>query len=230
MEDTEFIKKLRDFLHEVRDKSFADALETHGFDSNGAALAAFSGGVNALRDKAKTCRLNKEETRERMISRLQEIEQSIFDAFIAFHTTKSKSAFEGVSLDKLDFVAEVLGEVSDAPHCPIDRDDFAAATLELIASVNAWDIDSYVKRTLVLELNSLLSIATSEKLYSDNDLRRRVKAIVADFAYQFAEHDKDFMSKFEKMRYYASRVFLSAPTAIGITSDGTTIAGLLPKP
>lgn len=214
-----------------------DNSKTDKFD-----VFAFS---EALQDAISTISgidYKKEETRERHLDVLNELRDD-FMAILSFRTLDSVASianssgrsqnFENIiarfraNRPKLFPISEQLSEKEINLSEPLNREDFSNSTDKLIKEIHAWDIDEFEKRTLVLSLNSIRRILDEGQTYSDSELRRRVKEVVADFQNEFNTMDKEFDTHLEAIMRWAKPAWRVGTGVLSIVASGAGIAGLL---
>lgn len=112
----------------------------------------------------------------------------------------------------------------------LDRLSLSEATNSLIESVrSSSSIPDYARRVLELKLSALTRILVECSHYSDDEIRRRVKAVYADFCAEFERHDKSVMPLSEKMRGWARSVSKPGVLALALTADLGSVVGLIAK-
>lgn len=145
-------------------------------------------------------------------------------------TATAGSVVEPAHLLMAETIAELLenGGVSAPDQAP--REIMIAQTERLIADVKDWDLDEYAKKILLMKLNSLEKVIQASDIYSERELRLRVKSIIADFAVQFSDWDKKHQTKLERLKQWARTGFFAGTTVLGLTSDVATVTALLSPP
>ncbi|MEO0670309.1 MAG: hypothetical protein AAFZ99_20510 [Pseudomonadota bacterium] len=128
-------------------------------------------------------------------------------------------------------MAAAMSEAMDVQTYDLDRPAFIAHTSELIEDVKKWDIDQFAKKSLLLSLDVVRKQSEAESISTtDVEIRRRIKMVVASFAIEFAEMDKEFESRWETLKRWARFGYGGASVPLGLTADASAVAGLLPKP
>lgn len=113
---------------------------------------------------------------------------------------------------------------------PLDRDKFSESTSELIKTVQATPMPDIAKKALLLKLNAIRRIVHEAGIYSDDDIRRRVKAVVADFNAEFSIADAAHDSIRDKLWKWAKAVSKPGIFALALTADASAVVALLPPP
>lgn len=108
--------------------------------------------------------------------------------------------------------------------------DFSVATEELIDGLESLELDAYVKETLRIELRAVLRTVCVGRQYSSEMVRKRVKAIYADFREEFEYHDRNFEKLDEMLKRWMGKALGAGARLLGITADVTSVAGLLSPP
>ena len=101
----------------------------------------------------------------------------------------------------------------------LDREALAKKTLNLLRSFKESDLSDYEKNAVALKMNSIVRISVEGSVYTDAEIRNRVKAIYADFCAQFDQADKKHASYLDKMKHWALRACGLGTSALAITSD-----------
>ena len=121
--------------------------------------------------------------------------------------------------------AVASGKLTDSTV--LDKDGLLISTRNLVDDVRASPIPEYAKRVLELKLSALSRILVECDHYSDDEIRRRVKAIYADFCAEFDMHDKAVMPLREKMKCWAVGVSKPGVLALALSADVSGVAGFL---
>jgi hypothetical protein len=156
--------------------------------------------------------------RNRVIDRLVRQGQS---------TTTLLNATEFASLDG---IVDQIAEKGVASSGISNRAEIISATESLIEDTKKADVDDYTRKALLIKLHSFQRVVQAADLYSDSQLRSRIKSIVADFAAEFATMDKRHRPFFERVVQWGRSSLRASGGAIGLIADGTTVAGLLGPP
>ena len=110
----------------------------------------------------------------------------------------------------------------------LDREAFLADTRHLLDNLAELELPEYAARVLHIKMSSLVRIIETCSEYSDDEIRRRIKSIFADFCAEFAEHDKKHQKAWEKMTGWAKSAMLPAGLlCLGLVADASAVAGLL---
>lgn len=164
-----------------------------------------------------------------IIGRLRSIQDGFIQVSGAPGTKEFTAAFPAHDTAEL---IRAFGDAADtgvvAIDQALDRESFLAETRNLLDFVNEMEIPAYASRVLHLKLTSLVRIVETCAEYSDDEIRRRIKAIYADFCAEFSANDKGYEKAFDTMTRWAKTAMV--PTGLlclGLVADAATVAGLL---
>ena len=181
--------------------------------------------------EVENCNLGKVKKQVRFRETLTSFRGAMIESFLRREFTKVGTIFDQSEIEKIGAIADTVSELILGDVEPLDRDEFSKKTLEMIAEVKAWGLEGYANRSLVLGLGLIAEISSSAATsVSDGEIRRRVTRLVAAFAVEFAHLDKDFESRWDKIRRWAKLGYQGSALPLALTADVATIAGLLPKP
>lgn len=168
---------------------------------------------------------------EKLTSRLISVRKASTNLVVKRSATGTTGAVvDQAHLVMAEGIAELLENGGVSAPVTMPRETMIAQTEKLIADVSDWDLEDYAKKALIMKLNSLERIIQASDIYSENELRLRVKAIVADFAVEFAEWDKEHQTMLERLKQWARVGFFGTTTVLGLTSDVSAVIALLPGP
>lgn len=166
-----------------------------------------------------------------LINRLNEIQQVLINALSTRGTagTSGPLVSEVITERALSIAEQIENAgISNAP--PPTREIMVGETEALISEVKDWDLEEYAKQTLLIHLTNVTRIVQAADTYSASELRLQVKAIIADFASEFAAMDKKHQTKLERLVMWGRRGFFAGTILLGLTSDVTSITAALPSP
>ena len=181
--------------------------------------------------EVEACQFKREDKGPRYISELQNFKATLLETMINRDRGSKGPLFSEGSVERIGGVCEAVTEALDDNANKLDRSSFAEATRTLKDEIQNWKIGEFEKRSLLLSLNMLIAqSAASETSFSDNEIRRRVKLVVAGFAVEFSTLDKEFETWFEAIKRWARLGYQGSSVPLGITNDAIKIAGLLAGP
>jgi len=229
------IEKLLDSLEELnrasKDVSIEAALvrvsESGECDES---LSEMIAAFQDAREEIERTAFRRVQIRDRYLEDLALIQNGLLAAVIRRDKGTTGPLFNSALIEKIRGIADGIVEKSPGDPMPIDRSSFLESTSETIKEIEEWGLAEYSRRSLLLQMNMMSAMINASRTYSDGQIRRRVKQIVADFAVEFATMDKEFESRWETIKRWAKTAFRGAPNMIGLTADVSEIAGLLPKP
>lgn len=166
-----------------------------------------------------------------LINRLDEAVREIVNAL----STRGAGGTTGplvkdAVIERLLSIAEQLENAGISSHTTATRQDMIRETEALITEVKDWELEDYAKRTLMMQLNYVARVIQAADSYSEGELRLRVKAIIADFASEFATMDKKHQTQLERLAMWGRRGFFAGTVLLGLSADVTTITAALPPP
>jgi hypothetical protein len=166
-----------------------------------------------------------------LLERLDAAQKAIINALAKRGGGNTNGALVSeVIVERLLSIAEQVENAGISGAASASREDMIRETEALIADVKAWDLEDYAKRALLLQLNNVARVIQASDTYSTADLRLRVKAIIADFASEFAQMDKKHQTQLERLVLWARRGFFAGTVLLGLTADVATITAALPAP
>ena len=187
--------------------------------------------TKATIDESATASFRSEARRDDLIKRVQLSSETLLNALSRRGGGNTSGPLvNDIVLERLRSAVEIIEEKTMSSSRASSRDQMIEETESLIKDVKDWDIEEYAKNTLLMQLNSIERVIQMSDLYSERELRDRVKAVIADFAAEFSQADKKYQSRMERMMLWARRGFFAGSVVLGLTADITTIAGMLPPP
>lgn len=181
-------------------------------------------------DEVTSCEFRREARKEQFISQILAMRDMFFSALLSGSQRELESWLR-TAARQFQLISLAVTERIEVDTAPLDRANFISKTSELIEEVKQWPIEDYAKRALVLSLSMISQQASVEgSSFTDHELRRRVKTIVASFALEFSVMDKEFETRWEMIKRWAAFGFRGSAVPLGLTADASQIAGLLPKP
>lgn len=194
-------------------------------------LLSFLSLIDEAVSEVEACQFRREEKQARFLLELTNFRAKLLERLLMRDRAAVSALFSDGDVERLGAISEAVTEVLDDNCAEIDRANFAEETKNLIDEIRKWDIGDYGKRSLLLSLNMLISQSNAARTsFSDTQIRRRIKSVVADFAVEFVALDREFETRFEKIKRWARLGYVGSPTPLGLTLRASRVAGLLPKP
>lgn len=106
----------------------------------------------------------------------------------------------------------------------IDRDELVASTKRLAKDLTQSNLPDYVRKALDLKLYAFSRVVEECNHFSDDQIRRRVKIIFADYCSEVELHDKTYQATSEKMKDWAKKSAKGGSETLQVTS---AVVGLL---
>ena len=213
-------------------KAVPEALvQVCGGSSVSIAADTFLSLIDDARNEVENCHFVKSGKQMRFLGELSSFRASVLDLFLRRDPQAKGKLFNEGAIERIGGIADAVSERIEVEVKPIDRAEFAEVTQRLINEVSQWNLGQYASRSLLLGLELISQMLTSESVsITDADVRRRITRLVAAFAIEFAELDKEFETRWETIKRWARFGFRGASVPLALTSDAAGIAGLLPKP
>ena len=225
-------EKVKTLQAASRGGKLKDCLQS-SFDGNSLLGSAeqFFAMIDEARFEVESCVFVRDEKNIRYLQELSNFRAQTLERFITRDQTSTGPLFNDGAIERLGAIADSVGERIVEEPAPLARKDFVTATERLIKEVKEWDIDEYASRSLLLGLGLIVEMANSKSVsVSDAEIRRRIQRVTASFAVEFAAMDKEFETRWEKVKRWARLGYRGASAPLGLTSDAASVAGLLPKP
>lgn len=215
-----------------RKSSGEKALEAGKLSDDFAGLIAkLTGLVRDTRDEIFRARFPDEERAEDLSKRLDNAQRGVLNALTKRGAGNTSGPLVSeVTIERLLSIAEQVENAGISSAAAATREDMIRETEALIADVKDWDLEDYAKTTLLMQLRSVARVVDAADAYSASDLRLRVKAIIADFASEFAQMDKKHQTQLDRLVLWARRGFFAGTVLLGLTADVATITAALPAP
>ena len=128
-------------------------------------------------------------------------------------------------------LARSIGDTLDATLSltddPLDRSEVASETTALMDKLQSSDWNRDAVAAMCLKLSAFRRILQECEHESENEVRRRIKSIYADFAFEMDNRfpaDRDLKKAVTR---WASLAGAGTIVAIGLVSDATDIAGYI---
>lgn len=210
-----------DLLKASRKTNVEGAFKSCFPDDNFAqSLNLMLGMIQDASTEVEACRFAREEKQLRYLIALQNFRTRMLEQMILRDRGTGGPFLNEGDVERLGAISDAVTEHINQEVLVLDRGGFASATQDLINEVNAWDMDDFAKRSLLLSLSLIANQATAtETSVSDAQIRRRIKALVAEFAVEFSILDKEFETWFEALKRWARLGYNGSPAALGITKE-----------
>jgi hypothetical protein len=159
----------------------------------------------------------------------------IRNRFLTTMNLSSVAEFDGnmqleTSYHLIDAFGSAIEASQDFGDSDLDRTVLLESTTVLLKQVSASKLPDYAKKVLELKLHSLTRLVSECTYLSDEDVRRRVKSIYADFCSDFCRHDIIYEDLGEKILRWGRNIMSPGIFMLSLTSDVAGVAGLLEGP
>lgn len=160
----------------------------------------------------------------KMLANLREMQVNALLGASATQTLQFVQTMKaGRAINDLELIGHTVSSARISGTRELNRKEFLEDTLELVAALDTANIDERSKSFIRVKLLAIQRVLSECRGMSDDQIRLRIKAIMADLTAQF-----DAMSKapgfFEKFEGFASKAMRGGAFAIGLTVD---VAGLV---
>jgi hypothetical protein len=187
--------------------------------------------IDEAKVEVETCSFSRPDKVSRYLNELSMFRATVLELLLQREKSSTGYFFNEGVVERIGAIADAVSEKITIDPAPIDRVEFAAKTSELIKEAKKWKADSFETRALLLALGLILDTTNSTSVSSsDEEIRRRINRVVAAFAVEFASMDKEFETRWETIKRWARLGYKGASTPLGLASDASAVAGLLPKP
>ena len=223
------VKKLQELS---KNKNLQTAITIALESSNvGDAASWFLLKVDEALFEVENCLFTRAEKQQRYRHELLKFRGTVMEVFLKRDPNSTGPIFNEGMIERLGAIADAVSERIEFDPDEIDRLEFAEKTAELIEEAKSWDMETYASRSLIMGLGLIAEItSTANTSVSDSEIRRRVSRIVAAFAVEFANMDKEFETRWETIKRWAKLGYKGSSVPLALTSDAAAVAGLLPKP
>jgi hypothetical protein len=158
--------------------------------------------------------------------------QKLFVAFgnverVGHFTSNANPAMFSLVLSSIGDSIETSGR---SPLPSFSLSDFISETEDLLEKLDLVECDKYLKEALRIEVRAVLRSVSVGRLYSAEMIRKRVKAVYADFCAEFNEHDKNYETLKEMLLRWMKNGLGPGAFVLGLTADATSVVALLPSP
>lgn len=109
----------------------------------------------------------------------------------------------------------------------LDRQAFVVTTQSLAQNIRESALPPYAKSAIQIKLSALEKMMNNTAIYPDDEVRFRVKAVVADFLAEFENFDKGHQDIKEQVIGWARPVLQSGVFLLALAADGSSVAGLI---
>ena len=160
------------------------------------------------------------------LAKLTKIQKQFLDACNAPNVGDFKKRVAAtINGDQLALMGDTAMNVDTTQ--PLDRMQFLRETESLIVAVEASDASEYLRRSLLIKINSIRRIVLECEHIGDDEIRARIKSIYADCASEFRTLDREHEELLEKVRRWAWGASKVGIFALALAADTSAVAGLL---
>ena len=172
-----------------------------------------------------------DDLREEYLIQIEQMKLGVQRAFLSRNSEELRNRLRAKEkATRLELYSDVVRTAGGKADYALDRLQISKDAHSLISDVVDSDLPEYAKKTLVLQLNALITALNHSVIYPDIEIRLRIKGIVADFMVDFEKMDDDYKSTREKILAFARKHLGIGAFALGLIADGTAVAALLPPP
>lgn len=159
-------------------------------------------------------------------------------AKIEFVAAIAKSSYPALD-EKFDFVSHskrliLLSDLAAAGKAPaikeLDREKIAVSTIRLISEVESSKLPEYARQALLIKLTAISCIVNQSAIYPDDQVRMRIKSVVADSIIAFEEFDDKYKSLLEKIVSWGGVALNAGAFGLGLIADGSEVIKLIEGP
>lgn len=136
----------------------------------------------------------------------------------------------GLTVEFLVAYANAVSAHLDDSVQEMDRSAFNATTDDLIGFLRNSNFPAQAREAMILKLNAVSRLSRACAFLPDDDIRRRVKAVYADFCAEFDRLDRKHAEVFERVTSWAKAGAKVGIFALALTSDVSQVAGLIEGP
>lgn len=134
------------------------------------------------------------------------------------------------SFDLLSSHGDTVDSTGNFHDSPLNRRTFLDDTQMLIDTIGKSALPHPQKSILLLKLKAVNRIVSECQFMSDDQIRHRIKCIVADFLVEFNQTDQQYEEMQETLIRWATSFIPHGIVALALTNDVVQIAGLLAAP
>lgn len=172
----------------------------------------------------------REERRAEMIANILDLERNLVNSLVGRDKNTTGPLIDDASIERLRAIVHHLDENGNDERPKIDRATMMRETEALIADVKEWNLEDHPKRTLLMQLSAMQRIIHAADVYSDREVRKHVKEIIADFTAEFKEMDDKHRTMLERLLGWGRAGFFGGSVILGLTADASAVVALLPPP
>jgi len=170
----------------------------YGISSSSDFLINFCKTIEDIKEEIWTATFKSSQKSDELVKKIVEVQRSVFSRVLSFEQKSASGSPQGIGnllfprhdLEALNHIKSLIEENGSIPTSSEGRKILVERTKELIDDVRTWEMNIFVKRTLLMQLENVIIIGTQEDTYTGLELKKRVKTIMGDFAQEFAEAEK----------------------------------------
>lgn len=211
--------------------TLTDGLSKMSIGSSAEEILILANLFSEANDEVSRTHFRSKQQQEVLLSRLSECRDIVLNALVSRGGGNTQGKFvPDLLLEKLQNIAEQLEEKDVAVVALVDRKQMILSTEEMIEDINRWNISEYARKSLVIKMNAIQRIIQASSNPSPSEIRLRVKEIIADFNTEFTNMDKEQRTMLEAITKWGKGLFVGGVFVLGLTSDISSVAGLLMPP
>ncbi|WCE67944.1 hypothetical protein PL335_06250 [Sulfitobacter faviae] len=127
--------------------------------------------------------------------------------------------------ERFAHMGDVISFLVSPETSPLDRDDLIARSEALLEELNRSDLKPYEKSTMTLNLKSLIRVVNECRDLTDAQVKRRVKAIYAEYCSDTERLDNTALYK--AMTKWARETVGATATGLSLIGSAVGIAGYI---
>lgn len=186
--------------------------------------------VTSAIDEVSASRLSGN-SKEKHIERLKDVSEKFVLALQSIGAPNKAfgSAFPVRSTsDYLETLADAVEGEEGASTSPLDRQEVISSIDELVSAITGSALDRVAQKAIILQLSSIQKICIEASVFSDAELRIRIKAIMADLIVSWSSIRAQDEKAAEKVRAWVWGAAVKVRSGLGLAADVTQLTALLP--
>jgi len=163
----------------------------------------------------------------RMISQVRGFQTAVFDGLLQVTVENFLvKAQAKQTISTLTLIGHTLSATSITKQKPFNREDFIKSTEAMIDEVSGSSLHEVQREFLKLELRSIIRTMHECHGATDDQIRRRLKSVFADFAAEYEDLDRQQRQFYEKFKDYVSSTMKGGAFVLGLTSESLTVLSI----
>lgn len=168
---------------------------------------------------------------KKMMNKTVRMKEEFLEAMNLSQVSDFKNLFRPQDkIDVLDGYAAAVSDLNPNSDEILDREQLLSDTSRILEQVNQSSLSDYAKKCLCLKLLAFTRIVQECSFFSDDEIRRRIKTIYADFCAEFEKNDRQHEDVREALGRWARKFMVGGLFMLALTADVSEVAGLLEAP